>query len=121
MQCSRAVLISLCHFSTYHLHKPVSSFTASSFEPSLFASLPPVDIFLFFFSSICTIHTLASIQKKFRTFSTAKMCAQRQTTALGSPSGDVPAYTAQPGYPRTDGPFLHARLEPRDHRNLRSD
>lgn len=51
----------------------------------------------------------------------AKMRASRQARAFGSPFGDVPAHTAQPGHPWANGPLLHACLEPRDHRHLCAD
>lgn len=51
----------------------------------------------------------------------AKLREPRQAVAPGSALSDVPAHSAQPVHPWADGPFLHARLEPKDHRHLRSD
>lgn len=51
----------------------------------------------------------------------AKLRAPRQAVAPGPAFSDVPAHSAQPVHPRANGPLLHARLEPKDHRHLRSD
>lgn len=94
-------------FSIYPTHNPpcctYMDLNFPCFSPLAFSTLPPT--FLFHLPLCCV----------------AQICAPRQARALGSPSRDVPAHTAQPGHPRANGPFLHARLEPRDHRHLRSN
>lgn len=73
--------------------------------------------------TLCTLSALSASPPFFflPLCCVAQLCAPGQAGAPGSPSGDVPAYAAQPGHPRTNGSLLHAGLEPRDHRHLRSD